>query len=96
MLYSIKTVVKEASVDTFRVKNPNGATVFRRNGTELVREEGFKVEFDTVISTTGITFKVPGSTESYYEYVPQTQQDSYGEYYISSNDLDLNPTILLP
>lgn len=80
----------------YRVANPDGASIYRRKGTQLVRLEDLRIEHNQYVEATGITYNTP--TDGHYVEIVhgpiQDTLDQQEERYVFSGDLDLKGRIL--
>lgn len=82
----------------YRVTNPNGASIYGRKGTQLVRLEDLRIEHNQYVEATGIIFNTPADVH-YLEIVHGPIQDTLDqqeERYVFSGDLDLKGQVLKP
>lgn len=73
-------------MNKYRVKNPSGSKVYRRDGTNLIALSDWTIPQGDVIHTSLVLTSPMGD---FVEYHPKGDQDTLQEVYVFLNDLEL-------
>lgn len=73
-------------MNKYRVKNPNGCKVYRREGTNLIALSEWTIPQGDVINT---SLMLTSPIGDFVEYHPKGDQDTLQEVYVLLRDLEL-------